>query len=127
MKTIIAGSRKLTDYDVVKNTILESGFDISVVISGTARGVDTLGEKYAEENNIPIMKFPAKWEVYRNAAGPIRNQEMANVADALIVIILDDSKGSLHMLECARKLGLKTYIKKIYSNNEPSGIMQFLE
>ena len=47
MKVIIAGSRDITDYSLVCRAISESKFDITEVISGTARGVDTLGEKWA--------------------------------------------------------------------------------
>ncbi len=110
MKTIIAGSREITDYKIVKKAIKKSGFKITEVVSGKARGVDTLGEKWAKEHNIPIKKFPADWEKYGRSAGPIRNQEMAKYADALIAIPLPEGKGTQHMIKTARKDGIKVFV-----------------
>ena len=56
MKTIIAGSRRITDYEIIKESIKESPYSISEIVSGGARGVDKLGEKWAWENNIPIRQ-----------------------------------------------------------------------
>lgn len=44
MRTIIAGSRGIWDYKLIDQAVIESKFDMSVVISGTANGVDKLGE-----------------------------------------------------------------------------------
>ncbi len=109
MKTIIAGSRTIDNYDLVKYCIKESGFDITEVVSGCASGADRLGEKYAIENNIPIKKFPAQWNTYGKSAGYKRNVEMAEYSDALIVIIENNSRGSTHMKNIAEKAGLKIY------------------
>lgn len=127
MKTIISGSRNITDFSIVKDSIEKSGFKISTVISGTARGVDSLGERYALENNIELMLFPADWDRYGKAAGHIRNKQMAEVADALIVIILDDSRGSTDMLETARKKNLQIFVKKLYTAPEKEGILKFFD
>lgn len=109
MRTIIAGSRTIDNYDLVKHCIKESGFDITEVVSGCAKGADRLGEKYAEENNIPIKRFPAQWDLYGKSAGYKRNMQMAEYAEALIVIIENNSRGSNHMKNIAEKIGLKVY------------------
>ena len=62
LKTIVAGSRSVSDYSSVSAAIKESNFQISEIVSGTAKGVDSLGERWAEENNIPIKRFPAPWD-----------------------------------------------------------------
>ena len=62
MKLIIAGSREITDIRVVQEAIKESGINLSEVteiVSGTARGVDKLGEAVAIQNKIKIKRFPA--------------------------------------------------------------------
>lgn len=115
MKTIIAGSRGITDYNIVEQAVIESGFDITCVVSGMARGVDTLGEQWAIKNGINIQHFPADWNKFKKSAGYIRNADMAKIAEALIVIILNDSRGSLHMLELAQKKNIPIYCKRIYS------------
>lgn len=119
MKTIIAGSRGIVNYSLVKETIEESGFEITEVVSGGARGVDRLGERYAKENNIPIKQFIPDWDGLGKKAGHVRNREMGDYADALIALWDGVSKGTAGMIEYAQKKGLKVYVidpKKVSSN-----------
>ena len=113
MRTIIAGSRSITNYDVVNKATIDSKFDITEVISGTARGVDQIGELWAKNNNIPVEKHPADWDKYGKSAGYIRNEEMAKCSDALIAIWDGESKGTKHMLDLAVKHGLKIFMQGI--------------
>ena len=99
MKVIIAGSRSIVNYSLIKKLISESHLDITEIVSGGARGVDRLGEKYARENNIPIKQFLPDWENLGKVAAIIRNQEMAFYADALIAIWDSKSRGTKHMIE----------------------------
>ncbi len=105
MKLIIAGSRDIYDYTLIKDYIdSQCKFDITEIVSGTCSGVDTCGERYAKEHNIKLTKFPANWTKYGKAAGPIRNQSMALYADVAIVIHHTCSKGSMNMLQCMKQL-----------------------
>lgn len=113
MRVIIAGSRNITNYQIVCEAIAEFGYPITTVISGTAKGVDRLGEQWAKEHNVPVFQFPANWEEHGRAAGPIRNAEMANNADALIAIWDGESRGTKHMIDTARKKNLIVFVKKI--------------
>ncbi len=113
MKTIIAGSRTITDYTLVEEAIKESGFEITKVISVMAKGVDSLGERWAHNNNIGIHLCPANWNKHGKSAGYIRNTEMADIADALVVIIEGESRGSTHMLNIATKKGLQIFCKRV--------------
>lgn len=109
MKTIIAGSRSITDYEIVKKAIETSGFNISIVVSGTANGVDKLGERYAKEYHKKIKRFPADWSMGKKA-GYLRNTQMAEYADACIIVWNGISKGSLHMYNIAMDKGLEVYM-----------------
>lgn len=109
MKVIIAGSRNFTDFVYTEELILRTGFEITEIVSGCCRGVDTLGEKFALKHNIPLSKFPARWSAYGKSAGHRRNEEMAMYADALILIWDGESKGSLNMLRNANKNNLKVF------------------
>ena len=111
MKVIIAGSRNIVDYEVVKEAIEESQFTLKTVVSGGAKGVDSLGEQYAEAMNIPLHVYKADWERHGRAAGPIRNRKMAENADALIAIWDGKSRGTKNMIETAQKLKLLVYVK----------------
>jgi len=113
MKTIIAGSRVINDYLIVREAIKESGFKITEVVSGGARGVDSLGERWAKENNTPVKRFPANWDKHGRGAGPIRNDEMANYAEALIAIWDGKSKGTEDMIKRARGKCLKGYVYEL--------------
>lgn len=114
MKVIIAGSRNFNDYDLLFNkcdNALSNQTDIEIV-SGTAYGADTLGEKYATERGYKIKLFPADWNSHGKMAGYFRNREMAKYADALICFWDAKSKGSKMMidLENEHKLKVKVYL-----------------
>lgn len=104
MKTIVAGSRTFNDYELLENTLKEH--EITEIVSGTARGADSLGEDYGIKYNIPIVKFPPNWDKYGKSAGYIRNLEMARYAEACIVFWDGKSKGSLNMIKLATKNNL---------------------
>ena len=104
MKVVIAGSRIFNDYKYVEKCVDNSGIEISEIISGGAYGVDTLAIRYATKHNIPLTLVEAQWGLYGNAAGPIRNKQMALVCDALIAI-KTSGKGTQSMIKEATKLG----------------------
>lgn len=110
MKTIIAGSRGINDFAVINAAVQASKFEITEVVSGTAKGVDQEGEAWASLNDVPIKRFPAEWDTYGRAAGMKRNQAMADYADACIVVWDGRSPGSRNMINEAAKRGLKLYV-----------------
>ena len=117
MKTIIAGSRDLEIYKdqyavwVVADAVMKSGFTITEVVTGGARGIDRAGVLWALscQPQVPVKPFMPLWDKYGKAGGPIRNQEMADYADALILIWNGTSTGSADMLKRAKKKNLKIY------------------
>ena len=125
-KVIIAGSRSFQDYELLKkkcDQILSSIKDEITIISGTAKGADQLGEKYAQERKYWLMEFPAPWNdiegkpqkeigfkngtKYWKLAGHYRNSLMADEADALIAFNVGNSSGTLNMIDKAKEKGLK--------------------
>jgi len=112
MKVIIAGGRDVTNYDLLLEAITESEYHISQVICGGASGADALGERWARENGVPVEKCHADWKKYGNAAGPIRNRQMANRGEALIALWDGKSRGTKNMIDEATKKGLKI---KVYN------------
>lgn len=108
-KVIIAGSREFDNYDMLKEKCdkilsrkVNEGEEI-VIVSGTARGADTLGEKYAEERGYKIERYPANWDKYGKRAGYLRNKKMAEVSNACIVFLSPkaENKGSKMMISIA--------------------------
>lgn len=110
MKTIIAGSRTITDYETVKLAVKLSGFTITSVISGGAAGVDKLGEKWAQENSLPIKRFLPDWKTHGKKAGPIRNSELVAAADCAILVWDGASKGTQDTLNKIQKAGKQVFI-----------------
>jgi hypothetical protein len=111
MKVIIAGSRDFDDYNelcMFCDHVLQNQTDIEIV-SGTAKGADQLGERYAIERGYKITRFPADWDKGRSA-GYIRNEEMAKYGDALIAFWNGMSKGTEHMINLAKQYNLKIRI-----------------
>jgi hypothetical protein len=120
VKLVIAGSRSWTDYSSLKSVLddFTKSHKVTEIVSGTAKGADTLGEKYAKENGIPIKRFPAKWNdmsepclkktnkygEYNALAGHKRNEQMAKYCDFAIVFT-HGSRGSKDMIGQMEKLG----------------------
>lgn len=91
---------------------------ITEVVSGGAKGVDTLGETWAIKNGVSIKRFPAEWEKYGISAGHIRNRKMGDYADALIAIWDGNSKGTKGMIDYAKEKKLKAFIFILQDNGE---------
>ena len=117
MKLIIAGTRTFNNYELLETTLDEylTHYKVNEIVSGTCSGADILGEKYAKLHNIPVKQFPANWNLYGKSAGPIRNKQMAEYADACIVFWDGKSKGTLSMINLAKEYNLDLMI--IYTDS----------
>lgn len=114
MKVIIAGSRSITDPREVAQAIRASGFEITEVVSGGARrGVDRIGERWADLWCIPKKTMPANWKALGKAAGIIRNRQMADYAEGLIAVWDGTSRGTADMIKVATSKGLKVFVHKV--------------
>lgn len=110
MRVIIAGSRTITNPFTLEMAIEKSNMQITEVVSGGAKGVDTLGVLWAQRNKIPIKLFLPDWPLHGKSAGPIRNRAMAQYAQGLIAVWDRQSRGTRDMIEQARLYGLRVYI-----------------
>jgi len=117
VRTIIAGSRTITDPYVLIRALDNCGWGPTTIIGGLARGADWLGYQYSTDCNICYIGFPAKWkDMYGNldkAAGFKRNIEMADKAEALIALWDGYSKGTAHMINTAKLRKLRIYIELV--------------
>lgn len=124
-RVIIAGSREWTDYELLKkkcsfflqNKLADPGVQV-VILSGHAKGADLLGEKFAQENNLPVELYPAQWDKYGKRAGYLRNKDMADKGNAAIIFLSRSAqnKGSLMMASLARKQNL--LLRTVWSDEE---------
>ena len=118
-RVIIAGCRNFSFMEVVEMAMLDRfGTDYSAIelVGGGAKGADALGKRFAMEHGIPYKEFPADWGTYHNAAGPIRNRQMAQYAikgkgyGILIAFWDGKSKGTKHMIETAKESGMEVIV-----------------
>lgn len=96
-RVIIAGGRDFDDYQLLKATmdkLLCNITDEITVVCGQAKGADTLGEQYAMEKGYTIDYYPAQWKLYGKRAGYLRNEQMAQNADALAAFWNGESRGT---------------------------------
>lgn len=107
MKVIIAGGRTFNDLGALDRAIEASGFEITEVITGGARGADTLAIRWAKAHDIPVSVYWAQWDIYGKRAGPLRNWRMTQFAEALIA--LPGGLGTADMIMQARRKGLPVF------------------
>ena len=112
MKIIIAGSRNMVpikeDWVLLDRLLIE--MSITEIVSGCAKGADTFGEEWADDQRLPVKKFPADWDKYGKNAGPIRNKQMAEYADGLVAFRFKNSKGTTNMIKQARECELEVVV-----------------
>ena len=115
-RMIVCGGVHFDDYETLKNKLdqLIANYENVTLVSGHAKGADTLAEKYAAENRIPIKVFPAEWTKYGKAAGPIRNRAMLEYAMEKTPVVVafwnGESRGTGNILSQARKVGAECHV-----------------
>ena len=114
---LVVGSRSFTDYELLVRTLdklLINQKEVTI-ISGGAKGTDTLAEQYAVSKGYDCIVFNADWSRYGKSAGIIRNEQMHNyIAQykyrGCVAFWDGQSKGSKHMYDLALKEGIPTRI-----------------
>lgn len=108
IRLIVAGGREFSRYGSVLHNIkrLNLKYEITEIISGGARGADKLGERAAKALGISIQQFLPDWDGLGNRAGMVRNREMGEYGDFLLVFWDGKSKGTKGMIDIANQLRL---------------------
>ena len=116
-KVISAGSRNFENYALMSEKLNDlfvhsSEFNGSVIkiISGMAKGADTLAIRYADEHKLTKLLFPANWKSYPRIAGFLRNEDMLSIATHLIVFWDGKSSGTKHMIDIAKEKGIPVWV-----------------
>lgn len=110
MKLTIVGSRNYNDYTQFKNVINETLkkwnykiTDIEKIISGGAKGADSLAEKFAKENNIILTIYQPDWKTFGKAAGIMRNTDIINDCTHVIAFPSHQGSGTQDSIRKAKK------------------------
>lgn len=99
-KILVTGGRDFNDHDLLDLALsaLKDILGANVTLAhGAARGLDLMAAKWARDNDWQVLSYPAQWKLYRNAAGPIRNQKMLDEFDPDLVLSFPGGSGTLDM------------------------------
>ena len=122
LRVLVCGGRDYTDWDTFRDEMekiaLEKfprtepdeygNFLYSVtIISGGARGADTLAEEWAVVNWTGLEIFLADWKKHGRAAGVIRNQKMLDEGHPDLVIAFPGGTGTSDMIRRAERAGIE--------------------
>lgn len=110
MKTIIFGSRSITNWKVLAQALKACPWQITAVVSGHAAGVDALGEAYAKDCELPCEVYPARWDLYGSHAGRLRNELMLGKAKHVLAVWDGNSNGTRHMITIAKREGAEVFV-----------------
>ena len=109
MKLLIVGSRSITGFDLSPYITI----DVDTIISGGADGIDSLAEQYADMHRISKYILRPRYDLYGRAAPIKRNEQMVDIADAVLVIWDGQSKGARYTLKYAQKKNKPTTLVQI--------------
>lgn len=110
MKYAIVGSRSFTDYEFLCEKLKTHNPHISMIVSGGAKGADSLASRYAYEHDIPLKEHIPEWDKYGRAAGMIRNKKIVEGSDVVIAFWDGESRGTKNSIDIAKKLNKKFVI-----------------
>ena len=102
----IVGGRDFTDYALLKKTVdkIREEYEITRIVSGGARGADSLAERYAQENDIPILVLKPDWSKGRGA-GLARNKDIVEQSDFVLAFWDGESKGTKNTISRTKRHG----------------------
>ncbi len=108
MRLVIAGSRDVVDYSILKQCWSQYRYAkyVTEIVSGGARGVDSLAIRLANEIDIPVKVMKPDWDKYPRRAGFLRNADMAAYAHSVLAIWDYESPGTKHMIQISKDRGL---------------------
>lgn len=100
MKVAVVGSRTFNDYYMMMDCL--DVLKIAEIVSGGAKGADSLAERYANERSIPLTVFKPEWDRYGKGAGFRRNATIVDHADLVVAFWDGSSKGTQHSINYAK-------------------------
>lgn len=118
MNVAIVGSREWR-FPIEIRSVVASLAPTDVLVSGGARGVDSIAEHYARKRGLECIIHEADWELFGKSAGFIRNRLIVRDADRLIAFQHEHSRGTQHTIDLALDKGIRC---KIYSYTKAHGM-----
>lgn len=116
MKLAIIGSRNLTNVSIDEEV---DKLKPTTIVSGGAKGIDTLAEDYAIRHNLPLIVYKPEYDKYPGKKAPImRNNQIVDEADYVLAFWDGESQGTIYTIRRAMKLGKGTKVIRVENPNE---------
>ena len=80
------------------------------VVSGGARGVDSIAAAAAREAGLAVREFPADWARLGRGAGLVRNRAIVEAAQVVVAFWDGRSRGTAHTIGLARAAGRQVVV-----------------
>lgn len=109
MKVAIIGSRNLN----ITNLGDYLPENVTEIVSGGAKGVDSCAKEYAMKNNIPFTEFLPEYTKFGRVAPLKRNLQIIKYADIVIAFWNGQSNGTKYVIDNCGKLNKPVKIIKI--------------
>ena len=101
MKLLVAGSRRIKEYDLEKLVPKQT----TLIITGGAEGIDAIAEEYADKKRISKLVLRPRYDLYGKGAPLKRNEEMVEICDMALVIWDGKSRGAGYTIKYAKRMG----------------------
>jgi len=102
MKVAIIGSRSLQ----VPNIEIYLPPQVSEIVSGGAKGVDSSAREYAKAHGIKIVEFLPNYKQFGRGAPLKRNMEIINYSDHVLAFWDGISRGTKYVIDNCNKMGI---------------------
>jgi len=117
LKVAVVGGRDFENYPLMKKTFLELLKEVEVskedvmIISGGAKGADSLAQRLAKELGLPILIFYPDWSKGKRA-GLERNTKIVKNSDVVLAFPTEKSRGTWDTIRKAQRIGKRTIVVK---------------
>ena len=112
IRVAVVGGRDFNDYDRMCRVLDSTPRDIIEIVSGGAKGADTLAKRYALEHNIQYTEHLPDWKTHGKSAGYKRNVLIVNDADIVVAFWDGCSRGTKHTIDIAKAKNKELYVRK---------------
>lgn len=109
----IVGSRHFNDWRKFRQVLARHVYGASTIVSGAALGVDSLAARLARTLDVALVEYPADWKTHGKAAGMLRNTQIVALADRVVALPCQCSRGTYDTIHKARKAGVPVVVVEV--------------
>ena len=110
MKVLVCGGRNYKSIKELNDFLntFHARHQITLLITGAAKGADRLADGWASRQGIARAIFPANWIGEGHSAGFKRNRRMIDITNPDVVIAFSGGPGTANTVEQAKRVKIVT-------------------